>query len=201
LVASLSKPGGNITGFTSFEYSIGGKWIELLKEIAPRVRRVALLHDPTDPAATGFVRASEALAPALEVQLQPVAVRAVTEIESSIDVFASGGGGGLIVQPTAVVTANRRRVVAAAARHRLPAVYPYRYWIADGGLASYGFDNLEQYRGAASYVDRILKGTKPGDLPVQAPTKFELLINLRTAKALGLSIPESFVVRADEVIV
>jgi len=199
-VESMARPGGNVTGFTQFEYSLAGKWLELLKEIAPRVTRVAVLRDPTRGPGIGQFAVIQAMAPTHAVELTPI--DAVDPAESQarrIAAFATSPNGGLIV--TVGGTANYRDVViAAAAKNRLPAIYPRRYFAADGGLISYGPDTIEQYRRAAGYIDRILKGEKPGDLPVQAPTRYQLVINLKTAKALGLEVPPTLLARADEVI-
>jgi ABC-type uncharacterized transport system substrate-binding protein len=199
-VASLAHPGGNATGFTVYEYSMSGKWLELLKEIAPRVTRVAVLRDPAIASGIGQFGAVQIVAPSLGVGLSPVDVRDAGEIERAVAAFASGLNGGLIVTASPLTTVHRNLIVTLAARHKLPAVYPTRYYVAAGGLISYGPDLLDQYRRAAGYVDRILKGEKPADLPVQAPTKYELVINLKTAKALGLTVPVSLLGRADEVI-
>jgi ABC-type uncharacterized transport system substrate-binding protein len=199
-VASLAHPGGNATGFTVYEYSMSGKWLELLKEIAPRVTRVAVLRDPAIASGIGQFGAVQIVAPSLGVGLSPVDVRDAGEIERAVAAFASGLNGGLIVTASPLTTVHRNLIVTLAAHHKLPAVYPTRYYVAAGGLISYGPDLLDQYRRAASYVDRILKGEKPADLPVQAPTKYELVINLKTAKALGLTVPVSLLGRADEVI-
>jgi putative ABC transport system substrate-binding protein len=185
-VDSLARPGGNATGFLLFEYSLAGKWLELLKEIAPRV--------------IGQFGAVQAMAPSLGVELSPVDVRDAPEIERAVTAFARSGNGGLIVTPSALTTRYRDLIIALAARHKLPAVYGNRYFLAGGGLIYYGPDFIDQYRRAAGYVDRILKGEQPADLPVQAPTKYDLAINLKTAKALGLEIPASVLARADEVI-
>jgi putative tryptophan/tyrosine transport system substrate-binding protein len=198
-VASLAHPGGNTTGFASYEFSMFGKLVELLKELAPRVTRAAVIRDPSVPAGSGGFAAIQTAAPALGVELTPVGVRDADEVERGIAAFARGGSGGLItVGPPSSVALHRDLIVALAARHRLPAVYPSRLF--DGGLISYGPDLVDQYRGAAVYVDRILKGEKPADLPVQMPTKYELVINLKTAKALGLTLPPTLLARADEVI-
>ena len=187
-VQSLARPGGNATGFTNFEYSMSGKWVELLKQIAPRVTRAAVLRDPTVAAGIGQFGAIQSVAQSLGVELTPFSVRDVGEIERGVTAFARSGNGGLIV--TAGGTAFRRDlIIGLASRHKLPAVYPFRYYAKDGGLISYGPDTLDPNRRAAGYVDRILKGEKPADLPVQAPTKYELVINLKTAKALGLTVP------------
>jgi putative tryptophan/tyrosine transport system substrate-binding protein len=199
-VESLSRPGTNATGFASFEFSMSGKWLELLKEIAPGVKRVAVIRDPAVPAGSGGFAAIQAVAPSFGVELTPIGVRSADEIERGITTFARSANGGLImVGPPSSVQRHRDLIATLAARHRLPAVYPSRLFITDGGLVSYGADPLDQYRRAADYVDRILKGEKPADLPVQAPTKFELIINLKTAKALGLEVPPTVLARADEV--
>ena len=199
-VDSLARPGGNVTGFMLFEYSLGGKWLELLKEIAPGVTRVAVLRDPaiaSGPALFGII---QAVAPSLGVEVSPVNVRDAGEIERAITAFARSLNGGLIVTGSALADVHRDLIVALAARHKLPALYFNRFFVAAGGLISYGSDLMDQYRRAAGYVDRILKGEKPADLPVQAPTKYELVINLKTAKALGLDVPPTLLARADEVI-
>ena len=198
-VASLARPGGNATGFTMFEYGMSAKWLELLKEIAPRVTRAAVLRDPASPGIGQFA-AIQAVAPSLGVELSPIDVRDAGEIERAIAAFARGSNGGLIVTASRAAIIHRELIITLAARHQLPAVYPYRYFVAAGGLISYGPDQVDQYRRAAGYVDRILKGEKPADLPVQAPTKYELVINLKTAKALGLDMPPTLLARADEVI-
>jgi putative tryptophan/tyrosine transport system substrate-binding protein len=199
-VATLARPGGNATGFTNYEYGTSGKWLELLKEIAPRVTRAAVLRDPAIASGIGQFGAIQALAPSLGMELSPVDVRDAGEIERAVTVFARAPNGGLIVTGSAAAVVHRDLIAALAARHRLPAVYPGRYSVTAGGLISYAPDLVDQYRRAAGYVDRILKGEKPADLPVQAPTRFELLINLKTAKALGLDVPPSLLARADEVI-
>jgi putative ABC transport system substrate-binding protein len=199
-VESLAQPGGNATGFTVFEYGISAKWLELLKDIAPQVRRVAVLRDTAIAAGAGQLGALQSVAPSLGIELRPVAVRDPGEIERTITTFARENNGGLIVTAGAGVATNRGLIIRLAARYRLPAVYAYRYYVADGGLMSYGPNNIDQYRRAAGYVDRILKGEKPADLPVQAPTKYELVINLKAAKALGLEVPTALLARADEVI-
>jgi putative tryptophan/tyrosine transport system substrate-binding protein len=199
-VVSLARPGGNATGFTIYEYGMSGKWLELLKEIAPRMARAAVLRDPAIASGIGQFAAAQAVAPSLGVELSPVDVRDAGEIEHAVTAFARSSNGGLIVTASALATRHRDLIIALAARHRLPAVYSYRYMVAAGGLVSYGPDSIDQYRRAAGYVDRILKGEKPADLPVQAPTKYELVINLKTAKALGLDIPTTVLSRADEVI-
>jgi putative ABC transport system substrate-binding protein len=199
-VASLARPGGNATGFTNYEYGTSGKWLELLKEIAPRVTRAAVLRDPAIASGIGQFGAIQALAPSLGMELSPVDVRDAGEIERGVTAFARAPNGGLIVTGSAAAVVHRDLIAALAARHRLPAVYPGRYSVTAGGLISYAPDLVDQYRRAAGYVDRILKGERPADLPVQAPTKFELLINLKTAKALGLTVPDTVLARADEVI-
>jgi putative ABC transport system substrate-binding protein len=199
-VESLARPGGNATGFIAVEWSVSGKWLELLKEIAPRVTRVAVLRDSTIAAGPGFFGAIQAPASTLGVELRPVDVRDSGEIERSVAAFAQTPNGGLIVTGSPAATARRDLIVKLATRHRLPAVYSVRTFVAVGGLTSYGTDFLDQFRRAAGYVDRILKGEKPSDLPVQAPTKYELVVNLKTAKALGLEVPPTLLARADEVI-
>jgi putative tryptophan/tyrosine transport system substrate-binding protein len=199
-VDSLPRPGGNTTGFLAFEYSMSAKWLELLKEIAPRVRRAAVLRDLTVAAGSGQLGAIQAVASSLGVEVSPVGVRDAGEIERAITAFARGSNGGLIVTGSTATLVHRELIVTLAARHRLPAVYAFRYHVTSGGLISYGPDTVDPYQRAAGYVDRILKGEKPADLPVQAPTKYELAINLKTAKALGLDIPPTLLARADEVI-
>src|SRR5262245_61930528 len=199
-VESQARPGGNATGFTVYEYSLGGKWLELFKEIAPRVTRVAVFRDTSIAAGPGQFGTVQALAPSLGMELRPIDVRDAGAIERAIAAFAQGSNGGLIVFGSPGATIHRDLIIALAAKHRLPAVYSTRYFAASGGLISYGPDFLDQHRRAAGYVDRILKGEKPADLPVQAPTKYELVINLKTAKALGLTVPDSLLARANEVI-
>jgi putative ABC transport system substrate-binding protein len=201
LVDSLARPGGNATGFMTFEYSIGGKWLELLKELAPRVTRAAVLRDPSQGSGTSQFAAIQAVAPSLRMEVIPINMRNGAEIERAIAAFASSSGGGLIATSGGGRAAfHRELIIALATRHKLPAVYYDRSFVAAGGLASYGPDYINQYRRAASYVDRILKGEKPADLPVQAPTKYELLLNLKSAKALGIEVPPMLLARADEVI-
>ena len=200
LVDSLAHVGGNITGFSAFEYPTSGKWLELLKEIAPHVTRVAIIQNPENPNRASYFRTIEAAASTFEVAPIATYVRSATDIERAIDAFAGDGNGGLIMLPGPFATVHRGLIVALAARHRLPAVSPYRVFATSGGLMSYGADLLDLYRRAASYVDRVLKGAKPAELPVQQPTKFELVINLKTAKALGLTVPERLLATADEVI-
>jgi putative ABC transport system substrate-binding protein len=199
-VESLARPGGNITGFTNYEYSMGGKWLQLLKEVAPGVTRVAVLRDPSIAAGPGQFAAIQTVAPSLGVELRPVDVRDGDEIERAITAFAQSPNGGLIVTGSPLSAFYRDLIIALTARHRLPAVYWSRIWAAAGGLISYGPDFLDPFRRAAGYVDRILKGEKPADMPVQASTKYELIINLKTAKALGLTVPQSLLASADEVI-
>jgi putative ABC transport system substrate-binding protein len=199
-VDSLARPGGNATGFTVFEYSMSGKWLELLKEIAPNVTRVAVLRDPAIASGIGQFGAVQIVAPSLRVQLSPLDVRDAGEIERAIGAFASGLNGGLIVTASPVANVHRNLIVTLAARHKLPAIYFSGRFVVDGGLISYGPDFIDQYRRAAGYVDRILKGEKPADLAVQASTKYELVINLKTAKAMGLTLPPAVLGRADEVI-
>jgi putative ABC transport system substrate-binding protein len=199
-VTSLAHPDGNVTGFTNFEFSIGGRWLEVIKECSPGVSRVGVVFDPANPSWTAYLRTIEAAAPSFKVQLVPIGVRDAAEIEASIGSFAHEPNGALLVLPSPVATLNRSSVIAMATQHRLPAVYPYSFFVAMGGLISYGVDLPEQYKQAASYVDRVLRGAKPADLPVQLPTKFQLVINLKTAKTLGLDLPTTLVSRADEVI-
>ena len=199
-VDSLARPGGNATGFIAYEYGLSGKWLEVLKEIAPGVTRAAVIRDPALASGPGQFAAIQSIAPSLGVEVSPVNVRDAGEIERAITAFAHSPNGGLIVTGSALVGIHRHLIIALAARHKLPAVYVERTYVAAGGLISYGSDFLDQYRRAASYVDRILKGEKPADLPVQQPTKYELVINLKTAKALGLDIPPTLLARADEVI-
>ena len=211
---SLARPGGNATGFMNFEYSISGKWLELLKEIAPGMTRVAVLRNAATASGPGQFAAIQAVAPSLRVEVNPVNVRDTGEIERAVAAFAHAAlasgqrgdsmvhapNGGLIVTASPAVQLHHELIISLAARHKLPAVFPFRYIAAAGGLMSYGPDQVEQYRQAAGYVDRILKGEKPADLPVQAPTKYELVINLKTAKALGLAVPQTLLASADEVI-
>src|SRR5262245_26890092 len=199
-VANLGRPGGNATGFTAFEYTISGKWLELLKEIAPRVTRAAVLRDPAIASGIGQFAAVQAMAPALGVELGPVDVRDAGEIERAIAVLSRTSNAGLIVTGSPWAQTHRSLIITLADRHKLPAVYSTRYYATGGGLMSYGPDYVDQLRRAAGYVDRILKGEKPADLPVQAPTKYELVINRKTAKVLGITVPASLLARADEVI-
>jgi putative ABC transport system substrate-binding protein len=200
LVSSLARPSGNVTGFSPLEFSIGGKMLELLKEAAPHVSRVAVLMRPGSRMHAGSLRAIEAAALSLGVQVTAAGARDAAEIESAIDAFSGAPKGGLIVLSYVLANVNRKKIFERAARHRLPAIYPFRHYVTDGGLISYGVDPADQFRDAAGYVDRILRGEKAGDLPVQAPTRYELVINLRTAKTLGLEIPPMLLGRADEVI-
>jgi putative ABC transport system substrate-binding protein len=200
LVDSLARPGGNATGFTVFEFGISGKWLELLKEIAPNVRRVAVLRDSATSAGVGQLAAIQSVAPSFGVELSPINVRDAGEIERAVTEFARTPNGGLIVTASGLAFVHRELIMALAVRHRLPAFYTSSTFVIDGGLISYGPDRLDPYRRAAGYVDRILKGEKPADLPVQQPTKYELVINLKTAKALGLTVPDTVLARADEVI-
>jgi putative ABC transport system substrate-binding protein len=199
-VGGLARPGGNITGFQNFEPAMGGKWLGVLKEAAPNMSRTGVLFSSGTAANVAFLHAAEAVAPSLGVKLSAIDVRHEVEIERAVAALASEPDGGLLVLPNPYNATNRGSIIVVAARHRLPAVYPFRYFAAAGGLMSYGIDQIDQWRRAASYVDRILRGEKPGELPVQAPTKFELVVNLKTAKALGLNIPPAFPLRADEVI-
>ena len=199
-VDSLARPGGNATGFMSYEYSLSGKWLELLKQIASSVKRVAVLRDAANPTGIGQFGVIQGAAPSFGVEVSPVNMRDAAEMERATAAFARSANGGLVVTGSALASLHRNLIVTLAARHKLPAVFPERYFAAAGGLVSYGPDFVDQYRRAAGYVDRILKGEKPADLPVQAPTKYELLINLKTAKALGLVVPQSLLAHADEVI-
>ena len=199
-VASLARPGGNTTGFTTYDYAASAKWVEVLKEIAPGVTRAAVLRDPTIASGIGQLGAVLAVAPSLGMELSPIGVRDAGEIEHAVTAFAREPNRGLIVLASPLSIVQRGLIITLAARHRLPAVYGLRFFVVDGGLISYGPDSVEPYRRVAGYVDRILKGEKPADLPVQAPTKYELAINLKTAKTLGLTVPDSLLARADEVI-
>jgi putative ABC transport system substrate-binding protein len=200
LVNSLARPGGNATGFMTVEFSMGGKWLELLKQIAPGVTRVAVLRDPTQGSGTSLFAAIQAVAPSLRVEVDPVNMRDAGEIERTIAAFARSSKGGLILTSGAPALLHRNLIITLAARHKLPAVYYERNFVAAGGLVSYGPNYVDLYRQAAGYVDRILKGEKPTDLPVQAPTRYETVLNLKTAKALGLDVPAMVLTRADEVI-
>ena len=199
-VEGLARPGGNATGFTNFEYGISAKWLELLKQIAPDVTRVAVLRDPAIAAGAGQLGAVQSVAPAFGVELTPIGVRDPGDIERAVAAFARAPNGGLILTASALAPVHRDLVIMLAARHKLPAVYYERYFVAGGGLISYGPDQLDQYRRAAAYVDRIFRGEKPADLPVQAPTKYELVINLTTVRALGLTVPQVLLARANEII-
>jgi putative ABC transport system substrate-binding protein len=198
-VQSMAHPGGNITGFLNFEYSMSGKWAEILKQSAPNVTRALVLRDPTSAAGIGQFAAIRSVAQSLGIELTPLNVRDTDEIERNVAAFARSGNGGMIVTAGGSA-AHRGLIISLAARHKLPSVYPYRYYAVDGGLITYGPSTRDPFRRAAGYVDRILKGEEPADMPVQAPTKYELIINLKTAKALGLTIPQSLVATADEVI-
>jgi putative ABC transport system substrate-binding protein len=200
LVDTLAHPGGNATGFMAYEYSLSGKWLELLKQIVPGVTRVAILRDAGQGSGTNYFAVIQAMAPLLRVEVSPVNTGDAGEIERAVTAFARAPNGGLVVTPSPAARLHRNVIVTLAARHQLAAVYPYRYFIPAGGLISYGHDYVDLYRKAAGYVDRILKGEKPADLPVQAPTKYELAINLKTAKALGLTVPPNLLATADEVI-
>jgi putative ABC transport system substrate-binding protein len=200
LVANLSRPGGNITGFSLYEYGLSGKSLELLKQISPPVTRVAVLRDSANPAEIGQLAAIQTAAPLLGVEVSPVSLRDAGEIERAVTAFARVPNGGLIVPGSSLANDHRELIIGLAARHQLPVVYPDRIFVTDGGLVSYGPDRIDQYRRAAEYIDRILKGEKPADLPVQTPTKYELVVNLKTAKAMGLKIPPAVLARADEVI-
>jgi ABC-type uncharacterized transport system substrate-binding protein len=202
-VASFARPGGNVTGFTNIniESSVGGKWLELVKRIAPGVRRVAMIYNPvTAPFADYYLRPFEAAGPIYGVEASANAVDSDADIESAISALAREPGGGFVVMPDTFTGLHREQIVSLAARYRLPAVYPFRWFAEIGGLLSYGIDSDDMFRRAASYVDRILKGAKPADLPVQAPTKYELIVNLRTARALALTVPETVMLAADQVI-
>jgi putative tryptophan/tyrosine transport system substrate-binding protein len=199
-VESLARPGGNVTGFMQFEYSLSAKWVEILKQIAPNVTRAAVIRDPAITAGVGQFAVIQSVAPSLGVEVTPINVRDIAEIERGLDKFASVPNGGLIVTASALASVHRERIIALAALHKLPAVYFRRNSVDSGGLISYGIDLADQHRRAAGYVDRILKGEKPADLPVQAPTKYELVISLKTAKTLGVTVPPELLARADEVI-
>jgi putative ABC transport system substrate-binding protein len=199
-VASLARPGGNLTGFANFEPEMGGKWLQELKQVAPSVNRVGFILNRQNASWASLFRAIEAVAPTFGLTASAIDVRDATDIERAITAFGGQSNGGLIVQPDGITSAHRQLIIDLAAKHGLPAVYPFRFFATDGGLMAYGVNAVDQFRRAASYIDRILRGAKPADLPVQAPTKFELVINLKTAKAIGLKIPESSLARADEVI-
>jgi putative tryptophan/tyrosine transport system substrate-binding protein len=199
-VAGLARPGGNFTGVLQYEAGVVGKWLAMLKEIAPRLDRVALVANPKTTPFDYFLRAAETAAPSLAIKMVPSPVATAAEIEHAIDTFAGAPNGGLLLAPDATVILHRNLIIALAAKHKLPAVYPFHFMVAEGGLMSYGTNQADAFRLAASYIDRILRGDKPSDLPVQAPTKFETTLNLRTAKALGLTVPPGLLVAADEVI-
>ena len=200
LIASMARPGGNTTGFVQFEFNFNGKWLELLKEISPSVSRVAVVRDPVQFSGVGALAAIQTAAPSFGIEVSPIDPRDGKEIERAIIAFARGSNDGLIVTASGSADGHRKLIIALAAKHRLPAVYPYGFYATDGGLVSYGPNVLEQFRLGAGYVDRILKGEKAADLPVQAPTKLELVINVKTAKALGLTVPQTLLARADKVI-
>ena len=200
IVDNLARPGGNVTGFLVFEYSLGGKWLDLLRHVAPGVTRVAVLRDPDIPAGTAMFGVIQSAAQSVGLEVRPVGMRDAGEIERAVTDFARPSNGGLIVTTGASVSVHRDLIVTLAVKHKLPAVYAYRFMVAAGGLMSYSPDQMDEFRRAAVYVDRILKGEKPGDLPVQAPTKYELLINLKTAKALGLAVPPALLAQANEII-
>ena len=200
LIASMARPGGNTTGFIEYEFGLSGKWLELLKQIAPKVSRVMVVRDPSESSGIGQLTAIQILAPSLGVEIAPVDARDGNEIERAVNTFARNSNVGLIVTLSGAAISHRKLLITLAAHHRLPAVYPARYFVEDGGLVSYGPDQVGGFRSAAIYIDRILKGEKPADLPVQAPTKYELAFNLKTARALGLEVPTSFLASADEVI-
>jgi putative tryptophan/tyrosine transport system substrate-binding protein len=199
-VTSMARPRGNTTGFTAYEYSISGKWLELLKEFAPNVTRVAVLREPSLAAGIGQFAAIQSAASSSRVELSAIDSRDASEIDRALAAFAQEPNGGVIIAASSSAVAHRQLIISLAMRYRLPNVYPFRYYPASGGLASYGPDTIAEFKRASIYVDRILKGEKPADLPVQAPTKYELVINLKTAKALGLTVPDSLLARADEVI-
>ena len=200
VVDNLARPGGNITGFTSFERTMVGKWLQLLKEIAPRTARVFVILNPENPTSRGALHIAQALGPSIGLKVTAAGVHDAAEIERAVEELSREPDAALIVLPDPTTIVHRERIAALAALHRLPAVYPFRFFVTGGGLMSYGQNPIAMYRGAASYVDRVLRGEKPGELPIQLPTKFELIVNLKAAKALGLTIPESFLLRADEVI-
>jgi putative ABC transport system substrate-binding protein len=199
-VPSLAHPGGNITGFHNFEPELSGKWLQILKEVAPEVRRIAFLHHPQTAAHIGFLRAIEAASNSVGVAVIAAVARDASEIEPALTAFAREPNGGVIVAPSPITTFRRELIITLARQLDLPAIYPFRYFPKSGGLVSYGIDQMEQAREGASYIDRVLRGANPGELPVQLPTRYELAINLKTAKTLGLKIPEPFLLRADEVI-
>ena len=200
IIDSLSRPGGNATGFATFEYSIAGKWLELLKQIAPGATRIAILRDPSVAPGIGQFAVIQAVAPSLRVELFPIKVKDAGDMERSVAAFAGSANGGMVVTASALALAHRELIIKLAAQHRLPAIYFERHFVTAGGLISYGGNSIEPYRLAAGYVDRVLKGEKPADLPVQAPTKYELVINLKTANALGLTVPAALLTQASEVV-
>jgi putative ABC transport system substrate-binding protein len=200
LFASLARPGGNITGFTTFEYSIAGKWLELLKEIAPSITRVLVIGNSKSPSWPGYLKTTESVAKSLDIQMVPGGVNNIAEIEQTVNSFAKEANGALVVLPDNLTLFNRDSLVAKAALHRLPGIYPYRNFPTGGGLISYGPESIDLYKRAAPYVDRILRGEKPADLPVQAPVKFEMVINVKTAKTLGLTLPQTLLATADDII-
>jgi putative tryptophan/tyrosine transport system substrate-binding protein len=200
VVVSLANPGGNVTGFTNFEYGIAEKWLELLRQINTRIGRVAVIMNPDNSGHPGFVRAAENAVSRMAIQLTTARVRDAHEIEQTVGAFAPGPDAGMIVLPDLVTNDHRDLIISLAARYQLPTVYPYPFFATDGGLIAYGIDGVDLYRHAASYVDRILKGAKPGDLPIQQPTKFEMVVNVKTAKALGLTVTPSLLATADKVI-
>lgn len=199
-VASINRPGGNVTGFMQFEYSLVGKWFDLLREVAPGISRIGMLREPVNAAGIGQWAALQVAAESAGIEMSTLSVRSADEVQRDVAGFALEPGGGLVVAVGANTTIHRKAIIEAAARHKLPAIYPHRYMAVDGGLIAYGINLTTLYRRSASYVDRILKGEKPGDLPVQRPTKYELTVNLKTAKALGITIPPTLLARADEVI-
>jgi ABC-type uncharacterized transport system substrate-binding protein len=198
-VTDLARPTGNVTGFANFQPSMGGKWLEMLREVAPSVERVGIIMHP-EPPNFGYLKSAEEAAPAIKIRLTGLNVQSRTDIERAIEAFASESHGGLIIAPNVVTFANSGLIASLAARHRLPAIYPFAFFAKEGGLISYGFDAADQFRQGAVYVDKILRGAKPTDLPVQHPTKFEIVVNLKTAKSLGIEVPGSILARADEVI-
>ena len=199
-VNSLARPGGNATGFTNFEFDISTKWLEILKEVAPRMTRTAVLRDPTNPSGTGQFGAIQAVAPSFGIEVSPIGLHDTGEIERGLTAFAHEPNGGVIVTPSSLAIVHRDLIITLAARLRLPAIYPFRYFVTDGGLISYGPDVVDQYRAAAGYVNRILKGERPADLPVQKSTKVDLVVNLKAAKQIGVTIPPNVLMRADQVI-
>ncbi len=200
LVTSLARPGGNTTGFAQYEFGAAGKWLELLKQIVPNMKRAAVIRDVSETSGIGQMAAIQAVAPSFGVEVSPIDARDAAEIERAITEFTRGSNGGMIVTESGKSIVHRKLIISLAAKHRLPAVYPYRYFVTDGGLLSYGPDEMDSFRRAAGYVDRILKSEKPADLPVQTPTKYELVINLKTAKVLGLAVPPTLLATADKVI-